>query len=170
MTSGAGSGTLAARSRGSSYSDSRYSSLSESRTDSGSEVTGPVTTSYRTSGMSAPDMGAFPHILEEQQGHTEASPPTASAGGPSPHPGLEPAMNNRVHAIDCGLIPVDVERSVKAPQPMPRRPADCSIGPSSSLHQFKGFCEGAKEVLKGSVGVKQVRKLVRILPGCRLGC
>ncbi|KLU81835.1 hypothetical protein MAPG_00916 [Magnaporthiopsis poae ATCC 64411] len=159
MMSGAASGASATRSRDSSYSDYRHSFLSEPRTDSGSEVTGPVTTSYRTSSMSAPDMSAFPHIPEEQRGYIEASLATASAGSLSPHPGLEPATSNRVHALDSGLIPVDIDQSVKPREPIPRGPADCSIGPSSSLHQLKGFCEGAKEVLKGGVGVKQVRKL-----------
>ncbi|EJT77809.1 hypothetical protein GGTG_02914 [Gaeumannomyces tritici R3-111a-1] len=156
---GPGSSAAAAQSRDSSYSDYPYSSFSESRTDSGSEMASPVATSYRTSGMSAPDTSAFARIPEEWQGHTERPPPTASARNSGPRPGLERVGSARVHALDSGLIPVEAERSVKAPEPIPRRPADCSIGPNSSLYQLKGFCEGAKEVLKGGVGVKQVRKL-----------
>ncbi|KAL8382701.1 hypothetical protein RB595_006473 [Gaeumannomyces hyphopodioides] len=159
MVAGAGSGAAATQSRDSSYSEYPYSSVSESRTDSGSEMTSPVTTSYRTSSTSAPDTSAFAQIPEEWQGQTETPPPTASARNSGPHPGLEHVGSARAHALDSGLIPVEAELSVKAPEPIPRRPADCSIGPSSSFHQLKGFCEGAKEVLKGGVGVKQVRKL-----------
>lgn len=40
-------------------------------------------------------------------------------------------------------------------------PSNCVIDESSSIHQYKGFCPGAKEVLKGNSGVKRKQKPVQ---------
>jgi hypothetical protein len=54
-----------------------------------------------------------------------------------------------------GLIPVSTELPPPA-KPLPRR--DTSITLDSSFYLQKGFCEGAKEVLRGDIGVKKVKK------------
>lgn len=40
-------------------------------------------------------------------------------------------------------------------------PSNCVIDESSSIHQYNGFCSGAKEVLKGNSGVKRKQKPVQ---------
>lgn len=51
---------------------------------------------------------------------------------------------------------------------MSARPKDCSIGLSSSFYLYKGFCDGAKEVIRGGAGIKKVKKPVRILRMSRM--
>ncbi|KAK9436894.1 SH3 domain-containing protein [Metarhizium brunneum] len=50
-------------------------------------------------------------------------------------------------------------------------PSNCVIDDSSSIYQYKGFCSGAKEVLKGNSGVKRKQKpaqrtLSRVVAKC----
>lgn len=59
--------------------------------------------------------------------------------------------------IEDGLIPAD-EDLVFSDQ-ITRKP-DTSIGPESSFYQHKGFCEGAKEVQRGNLGVKRAKRRV----------
>jgi hypothetical protein len=40
---------------------------------------------------------------------------------------------------------------------------DCSIGLGSSFYLYKGFCEGAKDVLRGGIGVKKTKKPVSVM-------
>ncbi|KAK2028058.1 SH3 domain-containing protein [Colletotrichum zoysiae] len=59
-----------------------------------------------------------------------------------------------------GLIPVESESS-NAAKPLAMvssRPKDCGIGLSSSFYLYKGFCEGAKEVTAGGLGIKKIKK------------
>ncbi|EFY92739.1 hypothetical protein MAC_01375 [Metarhizium acridum CQMa 102] len=35
---------------------------------------------------------------------------------------------------------------------------DCTIGPSSTFYLYKGFCDGAQEVLQGGIGVKKTKR------------
>ncbi|OAA68406.1 sh3 domain containing protein [Niveomyces insectorum RCEF 264] len=77
-------------------------------------------------------------------------------------PGLEPVQH--VVNIDSGLIPVrrpSAFSSIEAPAEriIHPRSADCNIGPGSSFHLLKGFCEGAREVQRGGAGVRQIKKL-----------
>ena len=69
--------------------------------------------------------------------------------------------------IDDGLIPVvdSPERAAAPHQIEPMVQADCTIGLNSSFFQFKGFCEGAKEVVRGGLGVKKIKKAVSPPPG-----
>ncbi|CAK7206868.1 hypothetical protein SEUCBS139899_009674 [Sporothrix eucalyptigena] len=89
------------------------------------------------------------------------APPQRQRLGPEEQPGLEiipPAVD-----IDPGLIPVDspiLEQAAGKQEQVARiRPADCNIGPGSSYHLLKGFCEGAKEVQRGNIGVRKIKKL-----------
>jgi len=96
--------------------------------------------------------------------HARSSPAAATASPVGQQPGLEP-----VHSpveFDHGLIPVDTESSTTQVPLMPPREADCSIGLGSSFHLLKGFCDGAKEVQRGGVGVKQTKKLVSFGLSC----
>ena len=92
-------------------------------------------------------------------------PRTMLRVSPNEQAGLEiipPAVD-----IDSGLIPVDSpvleQAASREERIVPVRPADCNIGPNSSFHRLKGFCEGAKEVQRGKVGVRKIKKLVRII-------
>jgi hypothetical protein len=62
-------------------------------------------------------------------------------------------------------IPVEMdlkeERTNSASQPSS---IDCSITPQSSFWMAKGFCEGAKEVSRGGIGVKKTKKPVSCSP------
>ena len=64
------------------------------------------------------------------------------------------------------MIPVETEEPVAKKEPEAPRPEvqvapeDYAIGFDSSFHQAKGFCEGAKEVIRGGIGVKKTKKPV----------
>ena len=76
-------------------------------------------------------------------------------------PGLEP-----VHmSSEEGLIPVsgEVLSSRSGLSRMKTKESDCTINIDSSFYQFKGFCDGAKEVIRGGAGVKRIRKPVSAL-------
>ncbi|KAF4836946.1 hypothetical protein CGCSCA4_v012167 [Colletotrichum siamense] len=76
---------------------------------------------------------------------------------PGIHEGIErvPLVTNDYEAP----IPVDSESTHSRPASMmSARPKDCSIGLSSSFYLYKGFCDGAKEVIRGGAGIKKVKK------------
>ncbi|KAJ9148906.1 Sh3 domain-containing protein [Pleurostoma richardsiae] len=61
--------------------------------------------------------------------------------------------------VEDGLIPVESDTtSSRGGSDGTARKVDCSITLSSSFYQFKGFCEGAKEVIRGGPGVKKIKK------------
>jgi hypothetical protein len=70
-------------------------------------------------------------------------------------PGLEPVQV----LVDAGLI-VASEAHMVATNQHPLREPDCSINVDSSFYQRKGFCDGAKDIIRGGVGVKKIRKPV----------
>ncbi|KAF6821518.1 SH3 domain-containing protein [Colletotrichum sojae] len=58
-----------------------------------------------------------------------------------------------------GLIPVASEsRQAEPSSAAVVPPKDCTIGLSSSFYVYKGFCDGAKEVIRGGIGIKKVKK------------
>ena len=76
-------------------------------------------------------------------------------------PGLElvqerPEPQIPYQIVDHGLIPVNPDTALETIPERPRRQVDYSISLTSSFHQMKGFCEGAKEVIRGGLGVKRV--------------
>lgn len=78
---------------------------------------------------------------------------------PRSQPGLEVTVTVPSEDPDHGLIPVETEDStVKVAGRLSVK--DCAIGPNSTFYQYKGFCEGAKEVLRGEIGVKKTKKPV----------
>lgn len=79
-------------------------------------------------------------------------------------PGLEPMIRTPqrpIVAMDDGLIPVEPDKPLPTVPELPNRPQDCTITLNSSFYQLKGFCEGAKEVVRGGIGVKKTKKQVR---------
>ncbi|KAK2595302.1 hypothetical protein QQS21_006958 [Conoideocrella luteorostrata] len=77
---------------------------------------------------------------------------------PKSQTGLEVVPPKANAEIDReGLIPVETESSIEKPD-VTWSEKDCTIGPSSSFYQYKGFCEGAKEVIRGDIGVKKTKK------------
>ena len=80
---------------------------------------------------------------------------------PSGTPGLIVAQNTEEQP---GLEPV-LRGNGSAPgsdggPPVVLREPNCSITVDSSFYQLKGFCDGAKDIIRGGVGVKKVRKVV----------
>jgi hypothetical protein len=65
-------------------------------------------------------------------------------------PGLEPVL------LGDGSRPGAGGRSAA----VVLREADCTITLDSSFYQLKGFCDGAKDIIRGGLGVKKVRKTV----------
>ncbi|KAL3953446.1 hypothetical protein ACCO45_011402 [Purpureocillium lilacinum] len=65
-----------------------------------------------------------------------------------------------IREIDNGLIPVETQSTTRGSD-MHAPGHDCTIGASASFYHHKGFCEGAKEVIRGDVGVKKTQKPVR---------
>lgn len=78
---------------------------------------------------------------------------------PKSQPGLEVAPRIPQAEMDTGLIPVESEGSdARLQASLSQR--DCTIGPGSTFYLYKGFCDGAKEVLHGDIGVKKTKKPV----------
>ena len=63
--------------------------------------------------------------------------------------------------IDTGLIPVEGEDVNNARAETRGHSKDCNITSASSFYHHKGFCEGAKEVIRGDIGIKRTQKPVR---------
>jgi hypothetical protein len=66
--------------------------------------------------------------------------------------------------MDEGLIPVESEESDSTLGQVKLSQRDCTIGPGSTFYLYKGFCQGAKEVLRGDIGVKKMKKPASISP------
>ncbi|KAG5934778.1 hypothetical protein E4U59_005997 [Claviceps monticola] len=76
---------------------------------------------------------------------------------PTGQAGLEVAVSVPLEDPDHGLILVDSEEpSNEMPARMP--PRNCNIGPNSTFCLYKGFCQGALEVVRGGIGVKKTKK------------
>lgn len=63
-------------------------------------------------------------------------------------PGLEPVLSGDGSAPGAG----GGQPSIVLREP------NCAITVDSSFYQLKGFCDGAKDIIRGGVGVKKVRK------------
>ncbi|KND88744.1 hypothetical protein TOPH_06580 [Tolypocladium ophioglossoides CBS 100239] len=91
--------------------------------------------------------------------NNEPRPPTSA---PQDQPGLEiPPPIMPTTEIDTGLIPVEPETTNSASPESHGRLNDCNITSASSFYHHKGFCEGAKEVIRGDIGIKKTQKPVR---------
>ncbi|TIC98868.1 hypothetical protein CH35J_005544 [Colletotrichum higginsianum] len=104
------------------------------------------------------------HRISSASGH-DAQPGQISRG-PIVPPNFPPGIHDGIERVPLvvndgeGLIPVESESSasISPPSRVSSRPADCRIGLSSSFYLYKGFCEGAKEVARGSLGIKKITK------------
>ncbi|CEJ85021.1 hypothetical protein VHEMI03647 [[Torrubiella] hemipterigena] len=76
--------------------------------------------------------------------------PTLRMQKPSSNPPIMPSQ-----PIDTGLILVERD---PVPVRTNRISKSCLIGTGSSFYLSKGFCEGAKEVVRGGIGVKKTKK------------
>ncbi|KAF4773454.1 SH3 domain-containing protein [Colletotrichum scovillei] len=112
----------------------------------------PSMTEHRASTSSAHDGGRL--------SPTSRPPIIPPNFPPGVHEGIEKVP--LVMSDGEGLIPVESESSSsqgrEAALQVSSRPKDCNIGLSSSFYLYKGFCEGAKEVTRGGLGVKKVKK------------
>ncbi|MBE3110829.1 MAG: hypothetical protein IMZ46_10020 [Acidobacteria bacterium] len=85
------------------------------------------------------------------QGPAPGTPASRDSTSPRDSAGLQAVAECEAE----GLIAVETEEEkVKTPLP----PRDTSITMDSSFYVLKGFCEGAKEVMGGELGVKKVKK------------
>ena len=88
------------------------------------------------------------------------SPPPPLHGPPLQAPPPIPTLTAEAMAeMDCAPIPVETE------QPKYQKFSEtdierCKISDDSSFNLAKGFCEGAKEVIRGGIGVKRIKKPV----------
>lgn len=150
----------------------RYSQASSiyshpSRQRSQESLQSSVFDGRRNDGSNSPAMTE--HRISSASGH-DAQPGQISRG-PIVPPNFPPGIHDGIERVPLvvndgeGLIPVESESSasISPPSRVSSRPADCRIGLSSSFYLYKGFCEGAKEVARGSLGIKKITKPVRSL-------
>ncbi|KIH93969.1 sh3 domain containing protein [Sporothrix brasiliensis 5110] len=164
-----------------SYLNGLSNQLRDSSLDPISPVAGPATAVAASPNSPASPqpqlLASFASGSQQQQPQQPQQPlqPLQSEMRPPPiplnvpqaqldeQPGLEPI--HPVVDIDQGLIPVESSNSedlaggANEERVVQRRTADCKIGPGSSYHLLKGFCEGAREVQRGHAGVRQIKKL-----------
>ncbi|KAK3318409.1 hypothetical protein B0H66DRAFT_602999 [Apodospora peruviana] len=100
-------------------------------------------------GSQQPAIPPIPPILSYQ--HSKSSP-VSPQQRPPPGPRLPDSE---------GLIAVETELSPQSSHNS-EPPPDCTIDQTSSFYQYKGFCEGATEVLRGGSGVKRERRQLGI--------
>lgn len=126
-------------------------------TDPRTSVHGPV------EGGPVNARNSYASIPEDQPvmsaGWSSSSRPTASQV--MEQPGLIPIEHTDEQP---GLMPVIGSDSSTGHAPIVMREPHCSITVDSSFYQLKGFCDGAKDIIRGGVGVKKVRKGVSLLP------
>lgn len=132
-------------SAGTSHGSRRHSGDSYRSSVHGTSSTGEK----RTSGMSGHESSLGSPVFS--QGAAPGTPASRDSTSPRDSAGLQAVAE----AEGEGLIPVNSEQDVKRPPPPPR---DTSITLGSSFYVLKGFCEGAKEVMSGELGVKKVKK------------
>ena len=135
--------------------------------------------SHRMSGDSAAssgDVAGHHQLLVVSNGPTSSTPPPVP---PIPrsfvrlsyesHPPVSPQGYPEVEVpppmiptteIDTGLIPVEDTASSTRTETHGHT-KDCNITSASSFYYHKGFCEGAKEVIRGDIGIKKTQKPVR---------
>ncbi|SPN99624.1 uncharacterized protein DNG_02476 [Cephalotrichum gorgonifer] len=157
------------------YSGSSHPVTSLSRQHSGSDSfrssvygTNSSTGDNRTSGTSVSVYGTNSSIGDHHtSGHSANEGSVGSpvfSQGPTPGTPASPRDSGGLQVVPMasreneGLIPVEPDKMTQG-TPLPTRPArDTSITLSSSFYVMKGFCEGAKEVMRGELGVKKVKK------------
>ncbi|WQF80174.1 Putative SH3 domain-containing protein [Colletotrichum destructivum] len=143
-----------------SQASSIYSHLSRQRSQE--SLQSSVFDGRRNDGSNSPAMTE--HRISSASGH-DAQPGQISRG-PIVPPNFPPGIHDGIERVPLvvndgeGLIPVESESSeiIIPPSRVSSRPADCRIGLSSSFYLYKGFCEGAKEVARGSLGIKKITK------------
>ncbi|RBQ71440.1 hypothetical protein VDGD_08962 [Verticillium dahliae] len=128
--------------------ESLHSSVLEGRRDG---TTSPAMMDHRASITS----------IQAPEENLARAPTIPANFPPGIHDGIEAVPTNQSDYSE--LIPVDAATTevgvVSSPPP---REQDCSIGLSSSFYLYKGFCEGAKDVMRGGIGIKKTKKPVRM--------
>ncbi|KAF4592458.1 RING finger domain-containing protein [Ophiocordyceps camponoti-floridani] len=90
---------------------------------------------------------------------SSAAPPGQGYPAVPPSPGLEvPEIRQ---TFDDGLIVVDTTTPKLKSTGFPSLGKHSTVSASSSFYQHKGFCDGARDVVKGEIGVKQIQKPVK---------
>ncbi|KAF3350472.1 hypothetical protein EV126DRAFT_507593 [Verticillium dahliae] len=124
--------------------ESLHSSVLEGRRDG---TTSPAMMDHRASITS----------IQAPEENLSRAPTIPANFPPGIHDGIEAVPTNQSDYSE--LIPVDAATTevgvVSSPPP---REQDCSIGLSSSFYLYKGFCEGAKDVMRGGIGIKKTKK------------
>ncbi|KAM0277696.1 hypothetical protein ACHAQH_005639 [Verticillium albo-atrum] len=109
---------------------------------------------------------ASPTMTDHRASISSMQPPEDGLSrGPTIPANFPPGVHDGIEAVPVNqseyseLIPVDetvTDVGVVASPPLKEQ--DCNIGLSSSFYLFKGFCEGAKDVMRGGIGIKKTKK------------
>ncbi|KAK2008597.1 SH3 domain-containing protein [Colletotrichum eremochloae] len=143
-----------------SQSSSLYSHLSRQRSQE--SLHSSVFDSRRNDGSNSP--AVTEHRISSSSRHDAQL--SSVPGGPVMPPVFPSGIHDGIERVPLlvndgeGLIPVESESSsvTKTTTMVSSRQKDCRIGLSSSFYLYKGFCEGAKEVIMGGLGVKKIKK------------
>jgi len=122
----------------------------------------PMSEHSDTSEGPRPDLVSLPS-------HDSRFPRASLAVSPLPGPSVVPvsqapeAVAEQPSAamlaeMDCAPIPVVTEESPETTKPAAEQVEECRIDDNSSFNLAKGFCDGAKEVIRGGIGVKRTKK------------
>lgn len=144
-----------------SYLNNLANQMRDSSLDPISPIAGPAGCPVSPNNQVHPQLlSSFVSNAQHQQPYAIMPALPMAPVMPAEQPGLE-AIQVAMH-IDDGLIPVvgDQASVISNARPRHARPADCNIGPGSAFHLLKGFCEGAKDVMRGNPGVRKIQKLV----------
>lgn len=153
----------------SQYSTQASVPMSDPASQHSRQVSIPVSDRSDTSEALRPELISLPSHdsrLPRPRASSAVSPLNASSLPPS-YPELAPEQPSAamLAEMDCAPIPVVTEEVSESTKPPPASVEGCKIDDTSSFTLSKGFCEGAKEVLRGGIGVKRTKKPVAV---CRL--
>ncbi|KAK1988014.1 SH3 domain-containing protein [Colletotrichum cereale] len=143
-----------------SQASSVYSQLSRQRSQE--SLHSSVFDGRRNDDSNSPAMTE--HRISSSSGHDAQLSliPRRPVVPPNFPPGIHDGIESLALLVNDaeGLIPVESESSILTNHPVmvSSRPRDCRIGLGSSFYLYKGFCEGAKEVAMGGLGVKKIKK------------
>lgn len=157
--------TIAHTSSRYSQSSSINSSLPERRTKDGNSLISPVSefsepVRHQSSALASPITPTS---------FLTTSPPQSYRRWPLPEPATptadesQPSLEAHAHAFEDGLIPVTSEADTLSTAELSALSTSCALTPSSSFHQFGGFCRGADAAMSGQSAIKLVKQPVGML-------
>lgn len=149
---------------GSQYSQQAMAPMSGSASHHSRQVSIPTSDYSDTSEAMRPDLISLAsHDTRARSESLAISPLHApSIAQPYPEVAFEQPSAAMLAEMDCAPIPVVTEEVTESAKPSAEQAEECKIDESSSFNLAKGFCDGAKEVIRGGIGVKRTKKPVAI--------